>query len=292
MPRSETTRRRSRRRGRVGNAVLAVITFLVFLIMALPLIAIIGASLTAGTSISFPPQGVSLQYYIEAAQRSDVVSAFLVSITVGFGSAILAMIFGVPAAIGLVRYRFRGRGIVTQAIMSPLLVPAVVLGIILLNWFVLVLNWQTSQYLLIAGHLLITLPFVVRLAMTSLTSFDSRLEQAARGLGAGSLRAFFSVTMPNILPGLVGAFAFAFIRSFDDVGISLFLSARGVQTLPVLVFTYLTQTYDPLILAVASFTIVLVIVVMVVLDRVVGVSQVAMASYGGRRRAPTITTTP
>lgn len=292
MPSYKTARRRLPRRGRLGNAVLAVITFLVFLVMSLPLIAIVGASLTASKQITFPPQGISLQYYIAAAQRSDVESAFLVSITVGFGSAILAMIFGVPAAIGLVRYQFRGRAIVTQAIMSPLLVPAVVLGIMLLIWYVLVLNQPPSTYLLVAGHLLITLPFVVRLAMAALTSFDTRLEQAARGLGAGPFRAFVSVTVPNILPGMIGAFAFAFIRSFDDVGISLFLSARGVQTLPVFVFTYLTQTFDPLILAVASFFIILVVVLMVVLDRVVGVAQLAMTSYGGRRRTPDVTATP
>ncbi len=98
--------------------------------------------------------------------------------------------------------------------------------------------------------------------------------------------------MPNIVPGLIGAFAFAFIRSFDDVGISIFLAAKGVQTLPVLIFTYLTQSYDPLILAVASFIIILVIVLMIVLDRVVGVTQLAMNSYGGGKRDQTQAAAP
>ena len=262
------------------RTLLASVTLVAFAGMFLPLIVIVGASLTAGKLIQFPPEGLSLQYYLLAAQRSDFINAFWVSILVGVGSSLIAMLIGVPAAIGLVRYKFPGRGFISTAIMSPIMVPALVTGILLINWYSLGLGWPSSVPLLIAGHLVITLPFVVRLSMASLTSFDPRLEIAARGLGAGSLRAFFTVTMPNIVPGLVGAFAFAFIRSFDDVGISIFLSARGVQTLPVMIFAYLTQSYDPVILAVASFAIVLVIVVMVVLDRVVGVAQVTMTGYG------------
>lgn len=279
MPRSEAQRTKSRGRlGRVGSLILVVI---VFIGMFLPLVVIIGASFTAGTGISFPPKGFSAQYYVAAVQRPDFVSAFVVSLAVGLGSAALAMLVGVPAAIGLVRYRFRGRGLLTAVLMSPIMVPTLVTGILVLSWYALVLGWQTSVALLIAGHLVITLPFVVRLSMASLTGFDSRLEIAARGLGAGSLRAFLSVTLPNIMPGLIGAFAFAFIRSFDDIGISIFLASKGVQTLPVLIYSYITQAYDPLILAVASFMVIIVVILMIVLDRVVGVTQIAMASYGG-----------
>lgn len=260
---------------RLSDLPLHVYLAALAVFMVAPIALIIIGSVNASDYIHFPPSGFSLKHYHEAMADDRFLSAFQTSVITALASSGLALVLGAPAAVGLTRYEFPARGFIQAFLMSPLMIPSLVIGITLLHFYS-ALRLPQSTFTIIAGHLIITLPFTVRLLIASLLGFDRRLEQAATSLGASPVKAFLTITLPNISAGVMAAFTFAAIMSFDDVGLALFIAPSQKPTLPVAIFTYLDQNYDPMIMAVSTFTILLSVVLVLVLDRLVGVSRVFM----------------
>jgi len=260
---------------RPSSIVLNLFVGVMALFIIAPIALVLLTSFSGADFIRFPPDGLSVKHYVAAMRDARFVDAFLISLVAALGSATLAVLLGGLAAVGLVRYEFPGRTAIQAFLMSPLMVPTLVMGITLLHFYSL-LRVAPSMYTIIAGHLVITIPYAVRLLSASLAGVDRRLELAAQSMGASPLRAFFGVTLPNISAGLTGAFVFAAIMSFDDVGLALFITSSRSPTLPVAIFTYLDQTYDPLVVAVSSFMIIISTAVVLILDRTVGISRVLM----------------
>ncbi len=250
-----------------------VVTLAVFIIAPIALVLL--TSFSGSDYIRFPPDGFSTKHYAAAMRDARFVNAFVTSVVTAFASATIAVLLGMLAAIGITRYDFAGRSLIQTFLMSPLMIPTLVMGITLLHFYSL-MRVVPSLATIIAGHLVITVPYAVRLLAASLAGVDRRLELAAMSMGAPPIKAFVGITLPNISAGLTGAFAFAAIMSFDDVGLSLFISPSRSPTLPVAIFTYLDQTYDPLIVAVSSFMILVSTVVVLILDRTVGISRIVM----------------
>ena len=256
-----------RRPSAVGVFSAAVYAF----VMA-PIAVVLVSSLTAAEYTSFPPHGVSLRWYLDIPKHPEFLESFRVSLIVAVITGALATVLGTLAALALVRYRFPGRDALNTFFLSPLMLPAVILGIALLQFYTMT-GITRTPFSLIFGHLVITVPYVIRLVGASLAGYDRTLELAALNLGATPAQAFRRVTLPLIAPGVVAGGAFATIISFDDVSIALFLASPTAVTLPVQIFSYIEQTFDPLVTAVCSVLIVVTAAVIVLIERSIGLGR-------------------
>jgi len=168
------------------------------------------------------------------------------------------------------RYEFRGRRVIEGLIMMPLALPHIVVAIALLQLFSLVAV-PVAPYGLVAGHVLVTTPFVVRLAITSLADFNRQLELSSYSLGASPCQTFRYITLPLIAPGVAAGLVFAFLLSFDEVTISIFLALPGQTPLPAEIFNYASQGDDPIITAVSGLMVIFAVVLVLVVEWLFGV---------------------
>jgi putative spermidine/putrescine transport system permease protein len=258
-------------------AVLVLVACGIILI-AVPLILTLYLSVFDEKLILFPPRGYTLDWY--PAILPNFGSAILTSLELGVASVIGSLSLGVPAGIGLARHRFRGRGIIATLLLAPLTVPGIALGLAIYVALVAVDEQLGSAITgsmvgLVLAHIMITTPWVVRLCLASLTNHDRAAEEAAASLGANPLIVIWRVTLPAMRTGIIAAALFAFVISFENLELALFLTSPGVTTLPVAVLQYLEYHIDPLVSAVAVAQIVAVAVLLLVLDRFTRLGQLA-----------------
>ena len=247
--------------------VAATVVFL-----ALPIVSLIVMSFSAAEYITFPPVGFSLKWYGRILQLPGLVDSLLLSLWLASLATLLSLVLGMTAALGLARARFRGRAAVIAALMSPLVVPSIVTGLALLQFFV-DRRLRSADWNLLAGHVVITLPYVTRTVLASLEVFDWSLVDTARVLGAGPLRAFWRVTLPIVRPGILAGGIFAFLTSFDNYTISFFLADARQVPLPVTVFNYINNIFDPGVAALSAVLIYASAVLLVVTERMIGASR-------------------
>jgi putative spermidine/putrescine transport system permease protein len=252
----------------------AVVRPLVYLTLALPAAIVVTTSFTQGESLRFPPQGFSLRWYWEAFQSEPFMSALWTSTRLAAVATVIALTIGLAAAFALDRYRFRGREAFRTLTLSPLVVPMVVLGIGLLQFMSWLRLNQTFAGLLI-GHVLITLPYVVRTLTASFVLFDRTLEEAAMNLRASPARVLRRITLPLIAPAMVAAAVFAFVTSFGNITLSIFLGYAGTTTLPVQIFTYVEHSYSPVLASVSTLVILVTLAVIAIVERFLGMEKVA-----------------
>jgi putative spermidine/putrescine transport system permease protein len=228
---------------------------------------------------SFPPRGYSLKWFVSIGENPRFVDGFWLSLRVAIAGMLIGLALGVPAALCLARYRFPGREPLGNLLLLPLVVPGIVLGTSLYVFHVEAtirteLPILGSMVGLVAGHILIVVPWTVRLVSASLAGFDRSLEEAAQSLGARPLTTFFRVTLPTIRPGIVAAALFGFVVSFGNLEMSMFLVGPGRTTLPITILQYLEYRIDPTIAAVSVLQIILIGAAMAITDRFVKLSRV------------------
>lgn len=227
---------------------------------------------------SFPPEGYSLRWFRAIASNDRFVSGFLLSLQLAVLATSIGLLLGVPAALCLSRRQFKGHELLNSLLLLPLVVPGIVLGIALYVFQVEVeiatgLPLLGSLGGLIWGHVLIVIPWTVRLVSASLAGLDRSIEEAAQSLGADRLTTFRRVTLPAIRPGVVAAALFGFVASFGNLEMSLFLVGPGRTTLPIAIIQYLEWKIDPTIAAVSVLQIVLIAAAMLATDRFVKISR-------------------
>ncbi len=255
------------------NGPFATIFSLVFaLFMLSPIIVVLGVAFTPTGYLEFPPSGLSLRWFRAILDNPDFIDAAVVSLKLGVVAATLAAVVAVPAALAIDRGRFHGREALLAFFMSPLMVPTVVLGIAFLRFLTLIgLNGTFSG--LAICHAVVIMPYVLRLVLASLTGLDRTVEKAAISLGASGWTVFYRITLPSIMPGVVGGWVLAFITSFDEVTVTIFIVNPSTTTLPVRLFSHIAQTTDPLVASVSAVAIFFTIGVMVVVDRLYGLDK-------------------
>jgi putative spermidine/putrescine transport system permease protein len=261
-----------RRRFSGGTAVNAL-SVGVYAFLLAPLVVVVVASFNSADFLSFPPSGFSLRWY-RALWESEVWGdSFRLSVLLTAVVTPLALLIGTLAAYALVRYSFPGKGLVATLVMAPLVMPQIVLGIALLNYFSL-LGLVGSMTGLILGHLVVTLPFTVRLVSISVHNLDPALERAAQNLGATPLQTFWRVTLPLLRPGIVAGAIFAAIISFGELAVTLLIAGARTTTLPLRIFNYTEYNFDPTINAVSTIFVVLALVLIIALDRLIGLVRI------------------
>lgn len=239
-------------------ALLLPVVVLVYVMLIAPLIVVIAVSFNAGAGFDFPPRGLSLRWY-EAFfdSRPFVRSFFQVSLVVALACSVCATVIGTLAAIGLVRFRFSGRSALETFFLAPLLVPHILLGAALYLYYAR-LGMSASMMTLFLGHLVISTPYVIRSVTAGLVGMDPRLEEAAISLGANRVQAFLKVTLPLLRSSLVSGAIFAFIISFSDINLALFLSGPDTTSLPVHIFSQIQWEGDPTIAAASALQIMII----------------------------------
>lgn len=239
-------------------ATAAVVGFIV-----LPLVVIVWVSFFSNRILSFPPTGYTLEWYARAWSRDEFREGFLLSLQTAAIASLGSLALGVPAAYAIARYKFPGRDIVLNILLSPMIVPGIVGGAAMYIFYIdveLATNVQVAGTIggLYAAHLLVALPWTVRLVTASLVSLDRSVTEAAQSLGAGPVTIFFRIVLPIIRPALIASALFAFVASFIDLEKSLFLVGPGRTTLQIAIVSYLEWNLDSTIAAVATVQIVIV----------------------------------
>jgi putative spermidine/putrescine transport system permease protein len=247
------------------------------LLIIVPLLLTLYLSLFDEKLILFPPRGYTLSWY--SAIAPNFGGPVITSLKLGAFSVIGSLALGIPAGIGLSRHRFRGRGAISMLLLAPLTVPGIALGLAIYVALVAMDEQLGSMVTgsmigLVLAHVMITTPWVVRLCLASLANHDRAAEEAAASLGAGPLTVIWRVTLPAMRAGIVAAALFAFVISFENLELALFLTSPGVTTLPVAVLQYLEYHIDPLVSAIAVAQIVAIAAVLLILDRFVRLGQV------------------
>ncbi|SHL05603.1 spermidine/putrescine transport system permease protein [Roseovarius marisflavi] len=216
----------------------------VYIFMFLPVAVVVLLSFNASQFGSFPMTGFSFRWFAELAQNEAILRAFRTSIILGALTAVFSTTLGVLASLALVRYNVPGRNMITTMLIAPILVPEVVLAVALLL-FLNFLGLPKSFPLLLAGHVIFTLPFVILVVQARLVSIKRDIEEAALSLGASPRQTFFEITLPLMMPAVLAGGLFAFTISFDDITGTLFWKPGGVETVPTQIFAMLRNSISP-----------------------------------------------
>ena len=266
-------------RRRIGCWLLNGAAAIAFLYILLPLLFVTWLSFYSQEIPSYPPEGYTLRWFYAITGNERFLDGLLLSLQLGVIATALGLLLSVPAALCIAYFRFPGRELLNSLLLFPLMVPGVVLGT---GLYVFHVETEIATGLpiigslggLVWGHVLVTIPWIVRLVTASLAGFDRTLEEAAQSLGATPWTTFRRITLPGILPGIVAGAMFAFVSSFGNLEMSLFLVGPGRTTLPIAILQYLQWKIDPTIAAISVVQILLVAVAMLVTDRFVRLSRV------------------
>lgn len=258
------------------NGPLALAFNVLFVIfMVAPLVVVIGVAFTPEGFLEFPPSGISLRWFRAILDHEDFIQAFWISLYLGLASATLSTLLAVPAALAIGRNRFVGRELLMGLFMAPLMVPTIVLGIAFLR-FLSKLGINGTFFGLMLCHAVIITPYILRLALASVAGLDRRTEWAAVSLGASRFTAFRRVVLPAIMPGVVGGWVLAFVTSFDELTVTIFIVNPSTVTLPVRLFTHITQTTDPLVASVSTMVILFTVVLLLIVEWFYGLDRLLM----------------
>ncbi|PZN98159.1 MAG: ABC transporter permease [Hyphomicrobiales bacterium] len=263
------------------NGPLALIFHGLFVVFMLaPLLIVCVVAFTPEGYLSLPTRGPSLRWFRAILDYPEFIRAFRDSLWLAALSSTIAIGLAVPAALAIARYRFPGREAITALFMSPLMVPHVVLGIAFLRFFTQI-GISGSFVGLVLSHVIVVIPFALRLVLAASYGIDRRIEHAAVSLGAGTATVFRRVTLPLILPGVVSGWLLAAINSFDEVTMTVFIASPATVTLPVRMFLYIQDNIDPLIAAVSACLIAMTAILLFALDRLFGLDRLFVGSGKG-----------
>ena len=217
---------------------------LVYLFMFLPVMVVVLLSFNASQFGSFPMTGFSFRWFVALWENEAILRAFRTSIVLGLLTSAISTTVGVLASLALVRYRVPGANMISTILIAPILVPEVVLAVALLL-FLNFLGVNKSFALLLFGHVIFTLPFVILVVQARLIAIRRDIEEAAMSLGASPAQTFFQITLPLMLPAVLAGALFAFTISFDDITGTLFWKPGGVETVPTQIFAMLRNSISP-----------------------------------------------
>lgn len=251
---------------------LGAFNFLVYVFLLAPIIVIVASSFGPTGFLAFPPQGLSLRWYASAVGNQQYWSAFQTSLGIAAIVAVLATIIGGLASIALVRFPFPGRGVLTAVFLSPLMLPtlALAVGILLISSQ---FGVEATTGRLVAAHLVVTVPYVLRTVMPVLQRMDRALEEAAQDLGASPIQVFFLITLPIVRSGVMAGALFAFMISFDELVLALFLANPRTPTLPIKIYSAVQLGLDPTVAAIATLLIALSTAAVIIGQLVFGVRR-------------------
>jgi putative spermidine/putrescine transport system permease protein len=245
---------------------------LILAFLMLPVAVVVLASISGTAYLTIPPQGVTLRWFAEVFDNPGYLAAIRLSLELAAASTLLAVLLAVPACYALHHGWLPASGAIRNLTISPLIFPAVVIGVALLQ-YVSLLGLRSNFATLVLAHTVIVTPYIVRTTLAGLTGLDPALEEAARVLGASRPMAFALAVLPSLRASLGAGIVFALITSFDEVPVTVFLLPPGEATLPVTIFTAIDQGVDPSVAAVSTLLIIATALLLIALERWAGVRR-------------------
>jgi putative spermidine/putrescine transport system permease protein len=249
----------------IARLAFVLFGWAVLIFLALPIFIVIPLSLTNVRFFAFPPPGWSVQWYVKFFTSREWLGALTTSISLGIASMSIALVLGTLAALGLARTSFRGKSLVYACVLSPLMIPTIVIAISLYLWFA-PFGLIGTPTAIVLGHVVLGIPYVTVVVTAALERFDPNLERAALSLGAHPLRAFWLVTLPIIRPALLSGAFLAFLASFDELIVALFVSGPHTVTLPIQMWRGIQFENDPTIAAVSTLFVLVSVLGMLVIQ--------------------------
>jgi len=259
---------------RFGMILSSVILALVIIFLFMPIAIVVTVSFSSSAVFAFPPPGFSTRWYTAISKADMMVNAVVLSAQLAALSTAISLFLGTLCSIAIVRGMVPGGKAVATFMASPLMLPGLVLGIAFLQ-AARDFGLRDAYTTLLIAHVVITMPFIMRTVLASLSLFDFAMVDAARMLGRSYAGAIWSVLIPNILPGVVSGGLFAFIASFDNYPVSIFLVDVRTKTLPIQLLNQLEMSPDPTVAAISALLILGTVIALFVCDRLVGLKRMA-----------------
>jgi len=263
---------RRRLRVRYGVIALALYVLLFLGFIAAPIVSVVVVSFSTASFIAFPIPGFTLRWYWHILEYKPFVDALIVSGEVAVLSTMFGTLLGIPAALALARSRGTAAAIVSNFLLAPVTVPAIVLGLALL-YFLSSLSLGISFTALLIAHTVAGIPYIVRTVLSVYRSIPPDLEEAAAILGASRWQTLLHTTLPLVRPGIFAGGLFAILTSLDNLPLSFFFGSANTNTLPVVMLSYMENQFDPSIAAISTVQMLIAIVVLLIADRVYGIEK-------------------
>jgi len=244
--------------GRFGWMTVRAVTALVYVFMFAPIAIVIVLAFNSAQFGGFPIEGFSFRWFVELYQNEAIVRAFKTSLWLGIATAIIATTMGILASLAIVRYDFPGKTWISTLLIAPVLIPETVLAVGLLL-FMRWLSEPRSFGVLLLGHVLVSLPYVVLVVQARLYGVKRVYEEAALSLGANRVQTFFAVTLPLLMPAVFAGALFSFTISFDNITATIFWRPPGVETVPTQIFGMLRNSISPEINALGAVMIIITV---------------------------------
>lgn len=255
-----------------GSKLFKALVLILFLYLLAPVILVFPLSFSGDTTLVFPPQTWGVRWYTALLDDAVMMKAFGTSIALAATVTFLSIMIAIPAAWVIVRKRSWVTDVLFNVFTAPLLLPTIVLGLAILIVFASS-GLLANYYGLVLAHMSVVLPYALRVLTTSLGGLNMSIEDAAASLGARPLTVFRRITLPSMMPGVVAAAALSFLVSFDEVVITLFLTGPQMTTLPVELYRRVELQADPLVASVSAILIILTLLVVLIVDRSLGLGK-------------------
>jgi putative spermidine/putrescine transport system permease protein len=267
-----------RRRRRIDGAAVGLWLYMaVFVVFILaPIVSVVIVSFSTASFIVFPVPGYGLRWYAHIWEYRPFVDSMIVSAELAVASAFCAAVLATPAALALARSRSVSAAVLSNLLLAPVSVPAIVLGFALL-YFLSSLMLGISFVSLLIAHTVAAIPYIVRTVLATYRAVPQQLEEAASILGASRMQVLWHTTLPLVRPGIFAGALFAVLTSLDNLPLSFFFGSASTNTLPVVMLSYMENQFDPSIAAVSSVQMLVAIVALLVLDRVYGIQRLTVA---------------
>lgn len=250
-----------------------LITILTYTFILAPMIIIVAVSFNPSAAITFPPEGFSLKWYQNIfTGHTDFVTGFANSIKIAVIATIFDIFIGVFASLSVTKYNFKGKSLLVSFFTSPMFIPSISFAFVLMRTTASIKMFTPLTKILI-GHIVIILPYIIRNTMSVLINFNWTLEDAAASLGANPRQVFFKITLPLIKPGIISGAMLAFLYSFDEAVISSFLTSAKFTTMPIQIINYMEFQFDPTVAAIATILMASSLIIMLVINKLVGLDS-------------------
>lgn len=254
------------------HGVMVGIALFSLAVLTLPTAIVLIASFSSAQTLRFPPPGFSLQWYQALLNYPELWAAAVTSFQVALLTTIGCVILGVCASLAMAGSRSRWVSALDALVMSPLALPGIAVGLGMLTFFNSV-GIRLSLTTLVISHIVICIPYIVRTTLASLTQLGNALREASTVLGAGPIYTFFNVTLPLIKQGVITGSFMAFLSSFDNITVSLFLSDARTEVLPIRMWSMIENDLDVRAAAVSGILILITAILMILMERVSGLSK-------------------
>lgn len=245
----------------------------VYLFLLGPLLVVVLTAFSDTNRVVFPPKGFTLAWFSKALQNAEFTASLLLSLRIAVVSVCIACVLGTMVSLWFWKSDSKAKGFFESIFLSPIVIPTIISAVAFLQYFVLFHGFFTNYWKLCLTYAIIEMPYVIRTVSANLVGLDTSFEEASLVLGASPIHTLFHVTLPCIRQGIIGGAVFSFVVAFDECVIILFMKSAETVTFPLRLYSYITESFTPLISAYSTLFIIVVAVVIYLVEKKIGLSK-------------------